>query len=259
MGRSRRALSSDPGPVLIGAIVSEKKIVKEKCFFPWFPLNRYNSAPIGPIWKKNYMGRARRALSNNPGRVLLPAIVPEKKIVKEKFFFPLFSLNSYNSAPIGPICTQKIWAQWARQALSNDPGPVLVRALVSEKKIVKEKCFFPLFPLNCYNSAPIGPIWTRKIWAALRELTNDPGRVLVRALVSEKKIVKEKCFFPLFPLNCYNSAPIGPIWTRKIWADLCPVLIGAIVLEKKIVKEKCFFPWFPLNRYNSAPIGPIWK
>ncbi|KAL2745445.1 LOW QUALITY PROTEIN: hypothetical protein V1477_006300 [Vespula maculifrons] len=179
MGRSRRALSSDPGPVLIGAIVSEKKIVKEKCFFPWFPLNRYNSAPIGPIWKKNYMGRARRALSNNPGRVLLPAIVPEKKIVKEKFFFPLFSLNSYNSAPIGPICTQKYgrsgrdkpfpttpvrFSYSARRALSNNPGLVLVRALVSEKKIVKEKCFFPLFPLNCYNSAPVGPIWTGKIW-----------------------------------------------------------------------------------------------
>ncbi|KAL2745427.1 LOW QUALITY PROTEIN: hypothetical protein V1477_006282 [Vespula maculifrons] len=220
---------SDPGPVLIGAIVSEKKIVKEKCFFPWFPLNRYNSAPIGPIWKKNYMGRARRALSNNPGRVLLPSIVPEKKIVKEIFFFPLFSLNSYNSAPIGPICTQKIWAQWARQALSNDPGPVLVRALVSEKKI-----------------------------RALRELTNDPGRVLVRALVSEKKIVKEKCFFPLFPLNCYNSAPIGPIWTRKMWAYPGSVLVRAIVSEKKIVKEKCFFPLFPLNYYNPAPIGPIW-
>ncbi|KAL2745436.1 LOW QUALITY PROTEIN: hypothetical protein V1477_006291 [Vespula maculifrons] len=305
------ALSNDPSRVLLGAIVSEKKILKEKCFFPLFPLNRYNSAPIGPICTQEiWASRARRALSIDPGPVLggaivsgkkitarqalskdagpvlLGAIDSDKKIVKEKCFFPLFPLKYYKSAPIGPICTQKIWAKiffplfhlnrynsapigpictqkiralWARQALSNDPGPVLVRALVSEKKIVKEKCFFPLFPLNCYNSAPIGPIWTRKIWAALRELTNDLGRVLVRALVSEKKIVKEKCFFPLFPLNCYNSAPIGPIWTRKIWADPGPVLIGAIVLEKKIVKEKCFFPWFPLNRYNSAPIGPIWK
>ncbi|KAL2745419.1 LOW QUALITY PROTEIN: hypothetical protein V1477_006274 [Vespula maculifrons] len=243
---ARQALSKDAGPVLLGAIDSDKKIVKEKCFFPLFPLNCYKSAPIDPIWTKKILAmRARRTISRYPGPVLVRAIVSEKKIVKEKcsfplfplkyhnsapigtictqkiwakIFFPLFHLNRYNSAPIGPICTQKIRAQWARQALSNDPGPVLVRALVSEKKIVKEKCFFPLFPLNCYNSAPIGPIWTRKIWAALRELTNDPGRVLVRALVSEKKIVKEKCFFPLFPLNCYNSAPIGPIWTRKIWA-----------------------------------------
>ncbi|KAL2745551.1 LOW QUALITY PROTEIN: hypothetical protein V1477_006406 [Vespula maculifrons] len=69
-------------------------------------------------------------------------------------FFSLFHLNRYNSAPIGPICTQKIWA--ARRALSNDQGPVLLGAIVSEKKI---------FPLNSYNSAPIGPICTQKIWA----------------------------------------------------------------------------------------------
>ncbi|KAL2745479.1 LOW QUALITY PROTEIN: hypothetical protein V1477_006334 [Vespula maculifrons] len=91
---------------------------------------------------------------NDPGLVLLGAIVSEKKI---------FLLNSYNSAPIGPICTQKIWA--ARRVLSNDQGPALLGAIVSEKKIVKEKCFFPLFSLNCYSSAPIGPIWTKKMWA----------------------------------------------------------------------------------------------
>ncbi|KAL2745564.1 LOW QUALITY PROTEIN: hypothetical protein V1477_006432 [Vespula maculifrons] len=70
--------------------------------FPFKPLL------LGSYWfdldEKN-MGRARRALSNDPGLVLLGAIVPEKKIVKEKFFFPLFPLNRYNSAPIGPICT----------------------------------------------------------------------------------------------------------------------------------------------------------
>ncbi|KAL2745424.1 hypothetical protein V1477_006279 [Vespula maculifrons] len=33
-----------------------------------------------------------------------------------------------------------------------------------------------------------------------------------------KKILKEKCFLPLSHLICYNSAPIGPIWTKKIWA-----------------------------------------
>ncbi|KAL2745502.1 hypothetical protein V1477_006357 [Vespula maculifrons] len=52
-----------------------------------------------------------------------------------------------------------------RRPLSNDPGPVLLGAIVSEKKIVKKKCFFPLFCLNCYSSAPIGPIWTKKMWA----------------------------------------------------------------------------------------------
>ncbi|KAL2745404.1 LOW QUALITY PROTEIN: hypothetical protein V1477_006259 [Vespula maculifrons] len=247
---------------------SEKKIVKEKCSFPLFSLNRYNSAAIGPIWTKKIWA-ARRSLSNNPGRVLLPVIVPEKKIVKEKFFFPLFSLNRYNSAPIGPI------------SLSNDPGPVLEGAAVSEKNIVKEK-FYPSFHLNRYNSAPIGSIWTKKICAALRELTNDPGSVLLGAIVSEKKIwarrslskdpgpvllgaidsdkkiLKEKCFFPLFPLNCYNSAPIGPICTQKIWADPGTGLEGAVVSEKKIVKKKIFFPMFHLNRYNAAPIGPIW-
>ncbi|KAL2745475.1 LOW QUALITY PROTEIN: hypothetical protein V1477_006330 [Vespula maculifrons] len=77
-------------------------------------------------------------------------------------FFSLFRLNRYNSAPIGPICTQKIWA--ARRALSNDRGLVLLDAIVPEKKIVKEIFFFPLFPLNRYNSAPIGPICMQKIW-----------------------------------------------------------------------------------------------
>ncbi|KAL2746137.1 hypothetical protein V1477_004507 [Vespula maculifrons] len=78
----------------------------------------------------------------------------------------------------------------ARRALSSDPGPVLLGALVSEKKIVKEKCFFPLFPLNRYNRARIGAIWTRKIWAyrARRALSNDPGSLLLAAIVSEKKI-----------------------------------------------------------------------
>ncbi|KAL2745503.1 hypothetical protein V1477_006358 [Vespula maculifrons] len=73
--------------------------------------------------------------------------------------------GSPRSAPIGPIWTKKIWAQRARRVLSNDHGPVLLGTIVSEKKIVKEKFFFPLFPLNRYNSAPIGPIYTQKIWA----------------------------------------------------------------------------------------------
>ncbi|KAL2746133.1 hypothetical protein V1477_004503 [Vespula maculifrons] len=79
---ARRALSNDPGPVLLGALVSEKKIVKEKCFSPLFPLNRYNRARIGAIWtRKIWAYRARRALSNEPGSVLLAAIASEKKIL----------------------------------------------------------------------------------------------------------------------------------------------------------------------------------
>ncbi|KAL2745548.1 hypothetical protein V1477_006408 [Vespula maculifrons] len=114
--RERRALSSDPRSVLLGAIVSEKKILKEKCFFPLVPLNRDNSAPIGPICTQKI----------------------------------------WSSAPIGPIWTKKIWAQRARGVLSNDQGSDLLGTIVSEKKI---------FPLNRYNSAPIGSIWTKKIWS----------------------------------------------------------------------------------------------
>ncbi|KAL2745268.1 hypothetical protein V1477_006686 [Vespula maculifrons] len=60
----------------------------------------------------------------------------------KQFLFPLFPLNRYNSAPIGPILIKKIWACRARRALSNDPSPVFVGAIVSEKKIVKKKFHF---------------------------------------------------------------------------------------------------------------------
>ncbi|KAL2745477.1 hypothetical protein V1477_006332 [Vespula maculifrons] len=86
----------------------------------------------------------------------------------------------------------------------NDHGPVLLGTIVSEKKIVKEKFFFSLFPLNRYNSAPIGPIFG-SYWSDLyaenmgvegaTSPLNDPGLVLLGAIVSEKKILKEKCFF----------------------------------------------------------------
>ncbi|KAL2726324.1 LOW QUALITY PROTEIN: hypothetical protein V1477_017751 [Vespula maculifrons] len=261
--RARRALSKDPGPVFLGAIVSEKKLLKKKFFLPLFHLNRYNSAPIGQILiKKTWACRPRRALSNDPGPVFLGAIVSEKKIVKKKFFLPLFPLNRYNSAPIGQIFIKKIWACMARRALSNDPGPVFLGAIVSEKKI--KKFCLPLFPLNRYNSAPIGQILIKIIWAcrAQRALSNDPGPVFLGAIVSEKKI--KKFCLPLFPLNRYNSAPIGQILIKKIWAcmarralsnDPGPVFLGAIVSEKKI--KKFCLPLFPLNRYNSAPIGQI--
>ncbi|KAL2745430.1 hypothetical protein V1477_006285 [Vespula maculifrons] len=101
----------------------------------------------------------------------------------------------------------------ARRALSNDPGPVLLvitRLLLvrSGRKKYGRRLRDESFPMT--------PVRFSK--RARRALSNDPGLVLVRALVSEKKIVKEKCFFPLFPLNRYNSAPISPICTKKIWA-----------------------------------------
>ncbi|KAL2726326.1 LOW QUALITY PROTEIN: hypothetical protein V1477_017753 [Vespula maculifrons] len=259
--RARRALSNVPGPVFLGAIVSEKKI--KKFCLPLFPLNRYNSAPVGQILiKKIWACRARRALSKDPAPVFLGAIVSEKKI--KKFFLPLFHLNRYNSAPIGQILIKKTWACRPRRALSNDPGPVFLGAIVSEKKIVKKKFFLPLFPLNRYNSAPIGQIFIKKIWACMarRALSNDPGPVFLGAIVSEKKI--KKFCLPLFPLNRYNSAPIGQILIKKIRAcrarralsnDPGPVFLGAIVSEKKI--KKFCLPLFPLNRYNSARIGQI--
>ncbi|KAL2726354.1 LOW QUALITY PROTEIN: hypothetical protein V1477_017781 [Vespula maculifrons] len=247
--RARRVLSNDPGPVFLCATLSENKIVKEKFFFPLFPLNRYNSAPIGQILirkicacrprrslsndpgpvfldldKKIWACRTRRALSNDSGPAFLGAILSEKKIVKEKFFFPLFLLNHYNSASIGQILIKK----YGRDAKCpfQCPGRVFLGAIVSEKKIVKEKkilskkFFFPLFPLNRYNSVPIGQILIKNIWAcrARRALSSDPGSAFVGAIFSEKKIVTEKYFFPLFHLNRYNSVPIDQILIKKIWA-----------------------------------------
>ncbi|KAL2726355.1 LOW QUALITY PROTEIN: hypothetical protein V1477_017782 [Vespula maculifrons] len=165
------------------------------------------------------MGMARRALSNDPCSVFLGATLSEKKIVKKKFFFPLIPLNRYHSAPIGQILIRKIWPCRPRRSLSNDPGPAFVGAIVLEKKIVTEKFFFPLFPLNSYYSVPIGQIFIKKYGPVGREELLPgakspfqwPGMVFLGAIVSENKIVKEKFFFPLFHLNRYNSAPIGQI------------------------------------------------
>ncbi|KAL2745567.1 LOW QUALITY PROTEIN: hypothetical protein V1477_006438 [Vespula maculifrons] len=150
MGRARRVLSNDQGPVLLGAIVSEKKIVKEK--------SRLLSV------------RSRQKKCGRRGRDESFPMTPAR--FSYKCFFPLFPLNRYNSAPIGSICTQKYvrrgrdepfpMIKRTRRALSNDPRSALLGAIFSEKKIVKEKCFFPLFPLNRYNSAPIGSICTQK-------------------------------------------------------------------------------------------------
>ncbi|KAL2726351.1 LOW QUALITY PROTEIN: hypothetical protein V1477_017778 [Vespula maculifrons] len=246
------ALSNDSGPAFPGAILSEKKIVKGKFFFPLFPLNRYNSAPVGQILiKKIWACRARRALSNNPGRVFLGATLSEKKIVKEKLFLSLFPLNQLGS--YWSDLDKQIWACRARRALSSDPGAAFVGAILSEKNNVKEKFYFPLFPINRYNSAPIVQILIKKIWACMTQgaLSNDSGPAFPGAILSEKKIVKGKFFFPLFPLNRYNSAPVGQILIKKIWARRARralsnnpgrVFLGATLSEKKI---------------NSAPIGQI--
>ncbi|KAL2751617.1 hypothetical protein V1477_000093 [Vespula maculifrons] len=99
-------------------------------------------------------------------------------MIKEKFFFLLFTLNRYNSAPIGRIGTKEIWASRARCALSNDTDPVNLDAIV--------KIFFPLFTLNRYNSVPLGHIWTKNICAftARRYLSDDPGTVPLDVIVS---------------------------------------------------------------------------
>ncbi|KAL2726364.1 LOW QUALITY PROTEIN: hypothetical protein V1477_017791 [Vespula maculifrons] len=73
-----------------------------------------------------------------------------------------------------------------------------------------------------------------------RSHSHDPGLVFLGATLSEKKIVKEKFFFPLFPLNSYNSAPVGQISIKKY---------GSVVREDP-------FPVTPV-RYNSAAIGQI--
>ncbi|KAL2726378.1 LOW QUALITY PROTEIN: hypothetical protein V1477_017805 [Vespula maculifrons] len=296
--RTRRAPSNEPCPVPLGAIVSAKKNFKVKIFFPLFPLNRYNSAPISRIWMQKICSiRARRALSYVPGLVVLDAIVSEIKIVKEKFLFPLFPLNRFNSIPIGQIWTKKIWACRTRRAPSNDPGPNTRGAIVSSIHI-GQICTKKIWACRTRRgpSKEPGPdtlgaivsakkiIWTKKIWVCRkrRAPSKEPGPdtlgaivsdatspfqctcpVPLGAIVSRKKIVKGKFLFPLFPLNRYNSTPIGQIWTKKIWAyrtrlapsnEPCPVpqcVIG------KIVKEKCFFPLFHLYRNYSAPIGPI--
>ncbi|KAL2751619.1 hypothetical protein V1477_000095 [Vespula maculifrons] len=57
----------------------------------------------------------------------------------------------------------------------------------------------------------------KNIVRAQRLLSNDAGRVFLDAIVSAKKIIKEK-FFSFVLLNRYNSAPVGQIWTKNIWA-----------------------------------------
>ncbi|KAL2726362.1 LOW QUALITY PROTEIN: hypothetical protein V1477_017789 [Vespula maculifrons] len=172
MGVARRDLSSDPGSAFVGAIVSEKKII---------------------LIKKIWACWARGALFSDPDPAFVRAIVSEKKI---------------NSAPSGQILIKKIWACRARRAPFYDPGQVFLGTILSEKKIGKEKLFSPMFPLNRYNSAPVGQIVIKKYGrvvsedpfpmtpvSALRSLSFDPGPVFLDAILSEKNIVKEKFFF----------------------------------------------------------------
>ncbi|KAL2726376.1 hypothetical protein V1477_017803 [Vespula maculifrons] len=83
------------------------------------------------------------------------------------------------------IWTKKIWACRTRRAPSNELDPVPIGAIVSAKKI---------FPLNRYNSFPIGQIRTKKVWACRtrRASSKEPGPVPLLAIVSERQIVKEK-------------------------------------------------------------------
>ncbi|KAL2726328.1 LOW QUALITY PROTEIN: hypothetical protein V1477_017755 [Vespula maculifrons] len=196
MGLPRILHSNDPGPVFLGAIVSEKKIVKENFFFHLFPSNRYNSAPIVQILIKKILAcRQRISHSNDPGLVFLGATVSEKKIILINKYGPVGREEPF---PVTPV------RLFAREALSSDPGPGFVGSIVSEKKIVTKKFFFPLIPLNGHNSVPIA-------CRARRALSNDLGTVFLEAILSEKKIVKEKFFFHLFPSYRYNAAPIGQI------------------------------------------------
>ncbi|KAL2745238.1 LOW QUALITY PROTEIN: hypothetical protein V1477_006655 [Vespula maculifrons] len=190
-GRRGRDESFPMTPVTSIVTVSEKEIVKEEFFFLCSNYAVITRLLLDQSGRKN-VGRVPGALSNIPGAVALGAIVSEKKIVKEKFFFALFRSNRYNSVTVGTIWTKKICEQRVRRALSNGPGPVALGATFSEKKIVKEEFFF----------------------RAPRTLLNDPGSVALDAIVTEKKLLK-KIFF-LFPLNRYHTAPICPIWTKRI-------------------------------------------
>ncbi|KAL2745559.1 hypothetical protein V1477_006414 [Vespula maculifrons] len=160
--RKQRALSNDSGPVLLGTIVSDKKILKEQCFLPLFHLNCYNSAPIGPICTQKI----------------------------------------WASAPIGPIWTKNIWAQRARGVLSNDQGSVL---LVPFEHLYLGSYWFHLDEKNMVVEGASSPF-------------HGPRSGSPRCYSSGEKNCKRKIFFSLFPLNRYNSAPIGPFCTQKIWA-----------------------------------------
>ncbi|KAL2745490.1 hypothetical protein V1477_006345 [Vespula maculifrons] len=87
------------------------------------------------------------------------------------------------------------------------------------------------------RSAPIGPIWTKKIWAqrARRVLSNHHGPVLLGTIVSEKKILGSY-------LSDLDEKNMGVEGATSPLNDHGPVLLGTIVSEKKIVKEKFFFP-----------------
>ncbi|KAF7409544.1 hypothetical protein HZH68_003925 [Vespula germanica] len=126
------------------------------------PLQKRNiSAPIGQIWtkkiwayraqrdfssgtgpavkstivsiltRKTWAHREQRDLSNNPATVPLGARVSEKKIVKMKFFFPLFYINRYITAPVGQIWTKKILGFRAHRDIPNGTGPAPISTMVS--------------------------------------------------------------------------------------------------------------------------------
>ncbi|KAF7409534.1 hypothetical protein HZH68_003915 [Vespula germanica] len=169
--------------------------------------------------------RAQRDLANDPGPVPTGATDSEKKIVKEKFFSPMFNLTvisglllvrsrrkkygrrGRNEAfPVKQvrflkICRKKIWAQRAQRGHSNDTGLATTGVIVTEKKIVKENFSIPLFYINRYISAFIGQIWTNKIWAyrAQRDLSNGLEPVHVRSGRKKYGRIGIKESFPTAP------------------------------------------------------------
>ncbi|KAL2745397.1 LOW QUALITY PROTEIN: hypothetical protein V1477_006252 [Vespula maculifrons] len=164
----------------------------------------------------------------------------------------IFSLNRYTSAPIGLIRMEKIWRE--RRTLSNDPGPVAVGVIISEKKNVQEKFFLPLFSLNRYIAAPIGPIRTEKMGRAQRVLSNEPIPVFLCAIVRRKKFKKKNFFF---------LCSVYPLYLSTYWSDLDEENMGVEGATSPIQRLRSGCSWCysfgeKNYRYNSAPIGPIW-
>ncbi|KAL2745237.1 LOW QUALITY PROTEIN: hypothetical protein V1477_006654 [Vespula maculifrons] len=157
MGRVRRELSNDPGTVHLGTIVSEKKIFNKN--FPSFVL--FKSLYLGCYWsnpdEKNMRVGAGKELFNDPSPVLLGVIVSEKKITDLDEKNIVESATRTSSDP-GRILQSAIVLERAPRGLSNDPGPALLDAVVSEKKIK-----------NFFSYVLFKPLYLGYYWSGLEE------------------------------------------------------------------------------------------